>query len=66
MFSKFGSGNRRVRRGARRGNKWLNASSVPLRPPRLFFLPESTGSQAVVTAVQLTSPIDAINLTDRN
>ena len=38
--------NRRVRGGARRGYKWLNASSVPLRPPRLFFLPESTGSQS--------------------
>jgi hypothetical protein len=32
--------NRRVRGGTRRGNKRLNA----LRPPRLFFLPESTGS----------------------
>ena len=24
--------------GARRGNNWLNTSSVPPRPPRLFFL----------------------------
>ncbi|MEA1895411.1 MAG: hypothetical protein U9N36_09480, partial [Euryarchaeota archaeon] len=34
------------RREAQRENKQLSASSVPLRPPRLFFLPENTGSQS--------------------
>ena len=43
--------NRRVRRGARRENKWLNA----LRPLRLFFLPESTGSQSGDQSTYLSS-----------
>nr|QNT35619.1 hypothetical protein BFFPPMPJ_00024 [uncultured Methanosarcinales archaeon] len=39
----------------RGGNKRLNASSVPMRPPRLFFLPESTESQSGDQSTYLSS-----------
>ena len=40
---------------AQSGNKRLNASSVPPRPPRLFFLPEITGSQSGDQSTYLSS-----------
>ncbi|KAF5415047.1 MAG: hypothetical protein C5S48_06745 [Candidatus Methanogaster sp.] len=47
--------NRRVRREAQSGNKRLSTSSVPLHPPRLFFLSENTGSQSGDRSTYLSS-----------